>query len=91
MIFDDLRLMSFVFRRITHPLAAREQDRIPEGVDSDEEKPRVSSPDKKRKLLDPNISVSDRVTDFFAAALGSAISNMYRTLGEGQINLCAEG
>ncbi|CAM9490292.1 unnamed protein product [Ascophyllum nodosum] len=53
-----------------------------EGVDSDEEKPRVSSPDKKRKLLDPNISVSDRVTDFFAAALGSAISNMYRTLDQ---------
>lgn len=48
-------------------------------------------PDKKRtpffgaffkQLLDPNVSVNDRITEFFAGALGKAISKMYESMGE---------
>lgn len=35
-----------------------------------------------KQLLDPNVSVNDRVTEFFAAALGKAISKMYESMGE---------
>lgn len=35
-----------------------------------------------KQLLDPNVSISDRVTEFFAAALGKAISKMYESMGE---------
>ncbi|CAM9364573.1 unnamed protein product [Ectocarpus sp. 12 AP-2014] len=33
-----------------------------------------------KQLLDPNVSVNDRVTEFFAAALGKAISKMYESM-----------
>ena len=35
-----------------------------------------------KQLLDPSVSVNDRVTEFFAAALGKAISKMYESMGE---------
>lgn len=35
-----------------------------------------------KQLLDPNVSVNDRITEFFAAALGRAISKMYESMGE---------
>lgn len=35
-----------------------------------------------KQLLDPNVAVSDRVTEFFAAALGKAISKMYESMGK---------
>lgn len=35
-----------------------------------------------KQLLDPSVSVNDRITEFFAAALGKAISKMYESMGE---------
>lgn len=35
-----------------------------------------------KQLLDPSVSVNDRATEFFAAALGKAISKMYESMGE---------
>lgn len=34
------------------------------------------------QMLDPAVSVNDRVTDLFAAAVGKVISKMYESLGE---------
>eukprot|EP00752_Nemacystus_decipiens_P002178 g2073.t1 len=35
-----------------------------------------------KQLLDPSVSVNDRVTEFFAAALGKAISKMYESMDQ---------
>ncbi|CAM9407914.1 unnamed protein product [Ectocarpus sp. 4 AP-2014] len=35
-----------------------------------------------KQLLDPNVSVNDRITEFFAAALGKAISKMYESMDQ---------
>lgn len=35
-----------------------------------------------KQLLDPKVTVSDRVTEFFAAALGKAISKMYESMDQ---------
>lgn len=35
-----------------------------------------------KQLLDPNVTINDRITEFFAAALGKAISKMYESMGE---------
>eukprot|EP00904_Undaria_pinnatifida_P003312 jgi/Undpi1/12982/HiC_scaffold_7.g02647.m2 len=59
-----------------------------EGIDGDS-KPSTSQRKRTpffgaffKKLLDPNVTVSDRVTEFFAAALGKVISKMYESLDQ---------
>lgn len=77
--------------RLMHGFALRQGDAAVTGGAGGASKDNPPPSERKRtpffgaffkQLLDPSVSVNDRVTEFFAAALGKAISKMYESMGE---------